>query len=82
MKTQKTPKNYRDVLIAFRALEVDRAELDEISRRWQLNPAEVARRAFREGLAIVKKIELPGTRLVEKQPRPKKGKLQETDLSN
>jgi hypothetical protein len=57
---------YPDILIAFRAFEEDRAELDEVARRWQLNPGEVARRAFREGLAVIKKIELPGTRAIAK----------------
>ena len=64
MKNKKMNRpTYPDVLIAFRALQVDRAELDEVARRWQLNPGEVARRAFREGMAVIKKIDLPGTRV-------------------
>lgn len=69
MKTDKT-KSYADVLIAFRAFAADRAELDEVARRWQLNPGEVARRAFREGLAVIKKVDLPGTRI---EPTERKG---------
>lgn len=60
MKKQNTST---DVLIAFRALREDRSELDEVAKRWQLNPGEVARRAFREGLAAIRKVDLPGTRV-------------------
>jgi hypothetical protein len=56
--------NKFDELIAFRARAADRAEVREIAVRWQLDESEIARRALREGLRVLREYKIPGTREV------------------
>jgi hypothetical protein len=51
-----------DELIAFRAWKEDREDLSRVASAWQLEEAEVARRALRAGLKLLEKIKLPGVR--------------------
>jgi hypothetical protein len=49
-----------DGTIVFRAYREDRAELTEVAHRWQLEEAEIARRAIRIGLETLRKVKIPG----------------------
>ena len=51
-----------DVLIAFRAFSEDKKDLSAVAKQWQLDESEIARRALRAGLQILKKFKLPGLR--------------------
>jgi hypothetical protein len=51
-----------DGTIVFRAYRQDRAELTEVARKWQLEEAEIARRAIRIGLEALRKVRIPGNR--------------------
>lgn len=53
--------NY-DELIAFRAYREDKAELSEVAQAWQLDESEIARRALRAGLEVLRKFKIPGVR--------------------
>ena len=59
METQS--KNFDD-LLAFRFYREDRADLAEVARRWQLDEAEIARRALRAGLEVLRTFDPPGLR--------------------
>jgi len=54
--------NRFDELIAFRALKDDKLDLTEVARQWQLDEAEVARRALRAGLDVLRNFKIPGVR--------------------
>jgi hypothetical protein len=58
MKNLKSP--YYEALIAFRAHSADKAELAEVSRLWQLDESEIARRALRTGLDVLRNFKVPG----------------------
>jgi hypothetical protein len=49
-------------LIAFRAWKEDREDLAEVAHEWQLDESEIARRALRAGLDVLRKFKMPGTR--------------------
>ena len=51
-----------DSHISFRAYRQDRERLIEVANKWQIEEAEVARRALRAGLEVLHKCEIPGTR--------------------
>src|SRR4030095_12436149 len=51
-----------DELIAFRAFTEDKADLCEVAQQWQLDESEIARRALRAGLEVLRKFKLPGVR--------------------
>jgi hypothetical protein len=52
-----------DELIAFRALKQDREDLADVAQRYQLDEAEIARRALRAGLDVLRKFRMPGVRI-------------------
>lgn len=58
----KTNKSVYEELIAFRAHRDDKANLNEVARHWQLDESEIARRALRAGLDVLRKFKLPGGR--------------------
>ena len=49
-----------DAQIAFRAYKQDREELARVAKQWQLEEAEVCRRALRTGLEVLRKFKMPG----------------------
>jgi hypothetical protein len=51
-----------DELIAFRAFSEDKNDLIAVARDWQLDEAEIARRALRAGLQVLRKFKVPGCR--------------------
>jgi hypothetical protein len=51
-----------DELIAFRAWKEDRDDLSRVASEWQLDEAEIARRALRAGLDVLRKFKMPGVR--------------------
>jgi uncharacterized protein (DUF2267 family) len=51
-----------DELIAFRAYREDKQDIGEVAKQWQLDESEVARRALRAGLEVLRKFKLPGLR--------------------
>jgi hypothetical protein len=52
----------KNTLIAFRAHEADKADLARVAERYQLDEAEIARRALRAGLEVLNKFKMPGVR--------------------
>jgi len=56
-----TKQNF-DELIAFRTYRDDKADLAAVARRWELDEAEIARRALRAGLDVLRNVVVPGTR--------------------
>lgn len=65
METKK-PHNL-DELIAFRAYPEDRVDLLRVARDWQLDEAEIARRALRAGLEVLRKFKIPGRRRIARK---------------
>ena len=44
------------------SVKADKADLARIAREWQLEEAEIARRALRAGLDVSRKFRMPGIR--------------------
>lgn len=51
-----------DTIISFRVYEEDKTDLTAVADAWQLEESEVARRALRAGLEVLRKFKMPGTR--------------------
>jgi len=49
-----------DELIAFRAYREDKPDIGDVAKEWQLDESEVARRALRAGLEVLRKFKMPG----------------------
>ena len=60
-------------LIAFRAFSEDKQDLIEVAQAWQLDESEIARRALRAGLQILRDFKVPGVREERKRPDLMKG---------
>ena len=56
----KTNPHRFDALMAFKVFQRDREALLRVAEKLELDPAEIARRAFRAGLVILDKTEIPG----------------------
>ena len=57
----KKPFRSFDELIAFRVLKSDRAALRRVAEKLELDQSEIVRRAFRTGLQILDKAQIPGS---------------------
>jgi len=49
-------------IVAFRCKTADKADLIQVAQQWELDESEIARRALRAGLEILRGVKLPGTR--------------------
>ena len=49
-----------DTQFAFRGHKRDREDLAQLAEKWQLEEAEVCRRALRTGLVVLSKFKMPG----------------------
>ena len=54
-----TQKNF-DELFSFWLYKEDKVDLVEVARKWQLHEAEIARRALRAGLEVLRSFDPPG----------------------